>query len=448
MENGFPLVQYETVKALAALGQWRQMVQACLRLGLKTPKSLPNYLEGHVLTNEDLADALNELRSGTPSPGALLAVGFSGRSELASEVRAIYETSDRDSERSLACLLALESLGDRDSEDLFIENLDSPKNSWVAVRALLGAVRTKRGDEALLGRLRQLGTKEESDQQLLAMNLLILEETRLRAAKLLWQHLNREQLLYYAGDTIEYLSVLDSPEVKDFLWETAFSDQRGTWHGGDRHAAIEGLRSTEPDAAFQATVMLFRSDDSDRVFSPETLLKINREEALTLIHDTLATTKDFLLVAAIGEALDHESATGTLGKWLEDKDFRVREGACFVMNSVRWSQELEDMILSRLHDPSWDVRAAARTALDKLLLSKETERLAEEVVREENLARRWVLVDSALTIGYPGVVVGYGAHSWFGRMIEGQPYPLRGHALSKLEERRKKLREELAKRER
>jgi hypothetical protein len=33
-------------------------------------------------------------------------------------------------------------------------------------------------------------------------------------------------------------------------------------------------------------------------------------------------------------------------------------------------------------------------------------------------------------------------------MIEGQPYALRTHALSKLEEKRKKLRETLAKRER
>ncbi len=45
-------------------------------------------------------------------------------------------------------------------------------------------------------------------------------------------------------------------------------------------------------------------------------------------------------------------------------------------------------------------------------------------------------------------IAGYGAHSWFGHMCKGQPFVLRTHATTKLEEKRKKLREELAKRER
>jgi hypothetical protein len=447
LDNGFPLVQYEVVKALAALGQWREMVQGCLRLGLQTPKSLPDYLERHVLTDEQLADALSEIRSGAPSPGALLAVGFSDRPELAPAVRDIYNASERDSERALACLLALESLGDLESESLFLENLDSPKHSWVAVRALLSTVRTPRGDEALLDRLPYLGQAEGSDQQMLAMNLLILEDTRERAARLLWQHLDHHQLLFYTGDTLEYLAVLDLPDVKEFLRNTAFSDQQGTWHGGDRHAAIEGLRY-EPDTAFQAAKALFQSDDADRLLCPETMLKINEEEALKLFRETLAATKDFLLIAAIGESLDRRSPAKTLQTWLGDRDSRIREGACFAMESLKWSQELEELVLPRLEDPSWDVRVAARAAFEALRLSKETVRLAEEVASEKELRRRWTLIDAALTIGYTGAVAGYGSHSWFGPMIEGQPYVLRRHALSKLEEKRKKFQDELAKRER
>ena len=303
-QDGFPLAQYEAVKALAALGQWRDMAQGCLRLGLQTPRSLPDYLAGHLWTDEQLSDALRELRSGEPSPGALLVVGFSGRPELAPEVRAIYRSSDKDSDRALACLLALEALGDRDSEGLFLENIDSPKTGWVAVRALL-TLRTPRGDEALLGRLRHLGTKEGENQQLLAMNLLIREDTRERAARLLWQNLDRHQILYYTGDTVGYLAVLsDLPEIREFLRATALSDQRGTWHGGDRHAAIEALIPLEADTAFQAAKLLFESDDADRLLCPETLLKVDKERALELFRQALATSQDFLLIAAIGEALD------------------------------------------------------------------------------------------------------------------------------------------------
>jgi hypothetical protein len=447
VENGFPLVQYEMVKALAALGQWRETVQGCLPLGLNTPRSLPNYLEGHVFTDEQLADALSELRSGAPSPGALLMVGFSSRPELAPEVRAIYAISEQDSDRALGCLLALESLKDLASESLFLDNLDSPKNGWVAVRALLGTIRTPAGDEALLDRLRYLHEAEGSARQLLVMNLLIREETRERAARLLWRHLDQREILHYTGDTIEYLAAFDLPEVQEFLRNAAFSDQQGIWRE-DRHAAIEGLSRFDPEAAFEATKVLFRSDDEDRMLCPETLLKLNPAIALDLIHEILATTKDFHLVAAIGEALDRRQPAESLQAWLVDRDHRIRQGACFALESLRWSQKLEDLVLPLLRDRNWDVRVAARAAFEKLRLAKETARLAEAVHGEKDLSRRWALVDAALTIGYPGVVGGYGAQSWFGAMCDGQPYVLRGHAVAKLKEKRKKLRDELAKRER
>ncbi len=283
---------------------------------------------------------------------------------------------------------------------------------------------------------------------MLAMNLLIREETRERAARLLWHHLDQRELLFYTGDTIEYLAALDLPKVQEFLRNAAFSDQHGIWHGADRHAAIEGLAKFEPGTAFEAAKALFRSDDGDRLLCPETLLRLNPEAALSLFHERLATTKDFLLIAAIGEALDRRHPVEPLQAWLADRDPKVRQGACFAIESMRWSQELENLVLPRVRDRSWDVRVAARAAFEDLRLSQDTARLAEEVTREKELSRRWTLVDAALAIGYPGVVAGYGAHSWFGPMCEGQPYALRGHAVSKLEEKRKKLREELAKRER
>lgn len=447
-ENGFPLVQFEAVKAMAALGLWKEMVEGVLRLGLQVPRDLPEHVEGHIFTDDELTEVLEEIRSGEPSPGGILMLGFSGRSEFVSELHNIYKRSERESDHTHACLLALEALEDRGSDDLFIDNLSSPKSGWVAVRALLGSVRSDRGNEALLRHLQYIKKSESGARPLLAMNLLIREETRERAAQILWQQLEPHELLFYTGDTIQYLACLKQPEVQDFLREAALADPNGVLHGADQYAAIEGVAEFDPSFAFDAALALFRSDDHDRVLSPETLLKLNEGEAHTVFKDTLATTEDFLVIAAIGEALDRRQPEDYVRAWLEDKNSKLRQGVCFMAGSLKWSSELEKIIIPLLQDRNWDVRAAARSAFEALRLSQETTRLVEAVTQEGGASRRWVLVDAALKIGYPGVVSGYGAHSWFGRMCQGLPYVLRKHAVSRLEEKRKKFREDLAKRER
>ena len=441
-------VQFQTSKALAALGEWREVVLSCLRLGLRIPRSLPSYLAGHTFSDEEVAPALEQLRSGTPSPGALLILGFSGRLDLASEIRSIFRSSASEPERALACLLALESLGDREATGLFVDNLASSSHSWVAERALLGKLRTPQTDEVLLERLRRVHEDGGPSAQLLVMNLLIDEATRERAARLLWEHVEKREIVFYAGDTIQYLAALDLPEVHDFLRETAFSEQEGSLHAGGRHGAIAGLARFDPGAAFDAARKLLRSDHEDRLLCPETLLRLDQRAAIDLFGGLLATTHDFLVLAAIGEALDRRNPAGPLGRWLSDADPRIRQGACFVGEAVRWSHPIEDLVRPLLHDPDWDVRSAARDTFEKLRFSEETLRLVSALGGEAEWTRRWNVVDAALHLGYPGILAGYSAGSWFGAMCIAQPYVLRGHALSKLEEKRKKLREELGKRER
>src|SRR6185312_1093915 len=312
LEEGFPLVQYEAVKALAALADWREMAKASMRLGLKTPRSLPEYFPGHVWTDEELDEVLPDLFSDTPSSGAILTAGFSRR-PLGARFREIYESVEKSSEQALACLLSLELLAEPESEPLFLENLDSPQNGWVAARAL-HALNSQAGNEALLDRLATIGDKGGSDQQLLAMNLLIRQDTRQRAAELLWKLLeDREDLLYYTADTLEYFSVLDDPQVRELLISVANTDQRNTWHGGSRHAAIKALMPSEPEEALRAAKALFLSDDPERLLCPETLLQVNREEAIAQFRKILPETEDFLLLAAISEAMDRQGLARIVG---------------------------------------------------------------------------------------------------------------------------------------
>lgn len=448
MEGGFPSVQYETVKALAGLSQWRETARAVMRLGLSTPKSLPEYLAGHVFTDEELVEVLVELRSGAPSPGSILMAGMSGRTEFAREILAIYGTSEHESDHALACLLALEALHDQGSTQLFIENLESPKNGWVAARALLGAVRSPDGDAALLDRLHRMReAQERDDAQLIAMNLLIRADTRARAASVLWEDYERDDLHFLVGDTIQYLALPNLAGVAEFLRSTALADRQSGWHA-DRSAAIEGLSRLDRTAAYDAAKVLLRSKGEDRLLAPEHLLALEPTAAIAVVREMLATSKDFLLMFAIGEALDKRNPAEALQVWLEESDPRIRQGACFVMETLQWTAELEALARPRVHDRSWDVRVAARAAYEALLLSRETGRLIDAVAGEGDLSRRWNLVDAALAIGYPGVVSGHGAYSWFGRMLEGQPYALQRQALSRLDEARKRLRDDLAKRER
>jgi hypothetical protein len=364
-------VQYQSIKALAALGEWREVVQSCLRLGLGIPRSLPAYLAGHTFSDEELAPALVQLRSGTPSPGALLILGLSGRLELAPEIRSTYRSSAGEPERALACLLALESLGDLDATGLFIGSLASSAHSWVAERALLGKLRRPETDEVLLERLRSVRESGGTSAQLLVMNLLINEATRERAGRLLWEHLGKREIVDFTGDTIEYLAALDLPEVHDFLRETAFSDQQGSWNVGARHGAIEGLARFDPAAAFDAARKLLRSDHEDRLLCPETLLGLDQRAAIDLFGNLLVTTHDFLVLAAIGEALDRRSPVEPLGRWLSDADPRIRQGACFAGEALRWSEPIEDLVRPLLHDRDWDVRSAARDVREAQALQRD-----------------------------------------------------------------------------
>ncbi len=107
VENGFPLVQYEVVKALAALGQWREMVRGCLRLGLRTPSVVAEVSGGARLHRRGVGGRVER----APAPALrlrarfwywALAVVWSSRQKFAPSMEKRSETR---SARSLASWL-------------------------------------------------------------------------------------------------------------------------------------------------------------------------------------------------------------------------------------------------------------------------------------------------------------------------------------------------------
>ncbi|HVR10093.1 MAG TPA: hypothetical protein VMW75_18755 [Thermoanaerobaculia bacterium] len=448
--GAIPLVQFEAVKVLAALGERKELVRGIDRLGLKIPRRLADYLESRAFTDEELERPLAGLRSGAPSAGDLLALGLSGRTELAPALRAALERALPDSDEALACLLALEDLGDRspEAEALFIAHLRSLRCGFVAQRALLDYVsQSARARAALLDLLRHLEQLENGARHLLVANLLLLESTRKAAAEILWSELAEHQLLFYAGDTIEHLAVLGDPRLRELLHETATSSDHGVWFG-DKVAAMRGLATFDAEAAFEAADDLMSERGHERELCPGLLLDLDRQKGIGCIAAKVRRSDDLLLLAAVGEALDRRGMACEVLAWLASADERLREGAALVAQSMGWSQEVETQLRDRLRDQAPRVREAAVSAYEALLLARETNKLVAAVNQEQGIGRRWMLADAALEIGYPGVVPGYGGRSWFGAMCKNLSFPMQQHALERLEDKRKDLRRELDQRRR
>jgi hypothetical protein len=258
----------------------------------------------------------------------------------------------------------------------------------------------------------------------------------------------RWHLIDYAGPAIEHLACLETVEVRSALLQIALGDD----HYPDEHeaqlSAIDGVAQFDPQRAFDAARRLMLAQSALREECPERLLRWNSEGALEVFAEILAESDDFLLFAAIGEALDRAGLVTKITEWLRSPGPALRQGACFAAEAIRWTEELERALEGCIRDEDWDVREAAKDALEAIRTHHKVGPLVEALRGEGDPARRWALVDAALEIGYPGVVSRYGRDRWFGEMYAIVPPALQRHALKQLEKRRKELREALQKKKR
>lgn len=453
-ETDFPWEQVKAVETLADLGEWRAVVEGVVRLGLRFSYEFAERFPSQGLSNADLQPALEALEGEEPPPGAILAVGYARRHELVPRLHHLLRQVEPESDTAQACLLALEILADTsaETEESFLEHLHFPRNRYVAWRALLTRIRTPRAFQALLGLFRELKGADYGLAQLTAMNLLEIEETRREMAAILWEDFGgpteRWHLIDYAGPAIEHLASLETAEVRSTLLQVALGDDRYPGQHEARLSAIDGVAEFDPQRAFDAARRLMLAQFPQREQCPERLLRYNTEGALDLFEEIVRESGDFLLLAAIGEALDRAGLTSRVQDWLRSPDPALRRGACFVAEAMGWTDDLDQALQSCIRDEDWDVREAAKDTLEAMRRHREVEPLVEALRGEEDPARCWALVDAALEIGYVGVVPGYGQDRWFGELYAMVAPPLQRHALQQVEKREKELREALQKRKR
>jgi len=439
------------LRLLAAAGRYGAVVQGIVRFGLLVPRDLDRYLEGIQLSDSDLAPALASFNGAATPAGAVLAVGFGHRVDLAPQVRALMQLPDLPSDVVIAGLLALAILRDdsAEAEALLLAHLHGPETRFAASRGLLRLVHRPAVLQALLAELERLGEERPStSMDSLPFELLDLEETRAAAARILWDRFAPRLRLFFVGQAVEHLSVLGA-EAKPLLHEVA-TGQELRPASGSRASAIRGLSALDRDAAFEAAKELLADTAADeRRWAPRLLLELDAVRALPLLSQALTDDDDLELLAAIGEALDRAVPPPPhppLDDWLDAPDPRLRLGACLAAEAASWTADRERLILERQYDPDWDVRLAAASALEPIRRARQLEAVLVELehpdCRED---RRWALLDAAQTIGHPGIVY---TPSWFERIRPRLPYPARRFLADAINDRKKALREDLGRRER
>ena len=211
-----PLEQRKALQVLADHRYDAIVVRGVMRWGLKLSPDFDEYFEDRSLGEAELTQALETLSLDPISPGAVLALGMSGRPEMAETILSLLDRVEPASQQALACLLALEMLDAKSeaSERAFLRAREIPEHRFVAQRAL--------------ARFEALRATEES---------------RVEAARHVWERRHELWHLLEEGESLESLAHLDSEEVQEYLREQALSESDWGW---------------EPSAHFDAVLALMK----------------------------------------------------------------------------------------------------------------------------------------------------------------------------------------------
>lgn len=448
-EDQFPLLQLEATVALADLEENSAVVDSIMKWGTALNELWDLRRAKLPMTDDDLAAALQELRSTDEllRTGAMWAISVSGRSDLANIVCEALRAASPETGLARAATKALMEFHESSDEavTLFAHQVRAGHNEDIAIIGLLQAG-TPKATKFLIDLLESRGIiPGNATSDVLAINLNRRPDTRRLVAEAVWKRIQSDEAHLAYHDLQECLGDLDAPGVRDHLFHEAYASE-DTFHiVGQRTAAIEALANHDRDAAFRAAELNLRMGANDREQLPELLVEFDEERAIAVLCSVAVDERSSLVYWSIGRALRSASqrqlAESHIAGLLQSTNSNERQTGAELagwQSSNQFSAKLEELALN---DLDHEVRTAAEKAVFRRLRYEE----AMELLAASHTAvglERWSLLESFLELADPLLVQDRNDHFWLGDCMKNCSAGQRLHIQEHLEQRIKDVKKQ------
>ncbi len=442
-----PVLQMESIRALASVGDGDGVLSAALTLGLAVPADIASWLRPGVQPTEEAIEGASRIvqeRDATKLPGALIGLGLFGCVEAIGDMVAVLRDPP-DSAAQVAAVVGLGQLGEQANSavDLIGNCIADDKLRHVAVVAL-----SRIGTDT--ARLRLLASLEDAWDIHRAIWLTQFSEVRPEAVKRIVDQLrssDEHASIVLFDDVGVFLAqasedVLDQvlpslPAVGDRIREAAFAREGSGWIVGSKASAIRGLAAIDRDGAFLAARKALRDTEShDRHLYPPLLSRFNAEEAREEFLRLAATEKNNAVLWSMAHAMRSDDIPWLLTQ-LSSASTTVRSAACrLAVGSGSADDSIVERLLEILADSDERITNVAEQSLSLMRRQQRASELAEELDRPERVVglTPWALLDAALQVGDSGYE-GAQWPPWAKRMAESEVFKAHPALLAVLQKR-------------
>ncbi len=405
-DNQF-LAQVPAVRVLVVAGKWKPVVDYFERMWPKVDPSITALISVTVPLPSDEIERVRHRVSSEQElvpPGLVAVLGFSGDLNDADLVRSILAQSQPGCELALACIMALQWLGDHDPAAVSLLKRELGTQNDHSARYGLACNKCDDAMESLLERFRD-GFEFDT-----AVNLLRDPRTRENAIEITVQYLRHEYgySIEYHGDLSALVAhcnddevkkrIFSDPIVSDHLFADAFAAEGGFRIVGAKATAIAALRFVDAQQAERAFLDV---DHYERERYPYLLVEIDSERAPDALLKQLAIEESHEIRAAIGRALSQGMDPDALQRLLKSDDLEEKVAAC---RAVGWAESqlvLWPEVRLLVDDASECVSDAASSAIDRLEALKQTKYLVEAIMSACDTDSIWAYLDAIIEIGAP-----------------------------------------------
>lgn len=401
-------IRVQATAALAANHQWTPVIAFCMQEQAFLPSIVGDIAMeiGQPLDDETLSTAIREFRdSNGPSPGSLVAIGHSGRKDFLPGIREVTRTVEPESQTALACLLALQKLGDEEESTVDSVKRLLPHHYLPVVNALL----RNGSPSAYAALLEELRTKFEPQLAAILMNHPEYTTAALDAIR---QSVPTLAELRYIGGFVTFVSglgpaalraVASCAEIYAVAEEIAYGPDGGIHIVGERFAAIQIIAQRAPETAWRWSLSRLTDPESQRAdLFARMIANLRPMDAPTALLDVLLLDPSSSVVHSIGCQLCKLEAEQVVVPWLESSNPKQRSAACRVAGFLTPSEGLLRAVERNIDDSDQEVSIAAGAALDQLRRARISSQLVDAFTSEEEPIHRWTLLESLIESAEPG----------------------------------------------